>query len=174
MPQHIRDISEGIISDTNEFSSMQTFLIAIALCRGYLYGEYFLFQKEYQTGKGYNPFDWPIDKILHAMEPTDAKNLTGDHNMAEHVDPFFPILISESVALSGDFEAHNTPEVAEKSQQMMMFGLLARFAEIRLENQKDGGDQFDKINEVVALQPNVMGIGINFNKLPRFQLHTPS
>ena len=170
MPSHMATIGDGVLADARKsFTDIQAFLILMALYRGYLYGEYFLNQEKYKSGGEFSPSSFDATKIMDEIIPKGSNNLPDDYNIAEHVDLFFHALISESVHVySDDLSEHNTPDVANKSQQQMMLGLLARFAEIRLADRDKKNNIIDHLNEIVILNPNIAGVGINFNKLLQF------
>ena len=164
LPKHMRQIG-GAVIELNKKNDMIAFLSLIAFYRGYLYGEYFINKDRYALGKAIEFDEYEKSEVMDVILK-DGKE--GD-NLASKLDLFFHLLVDSSVHIDEKRIPIETIEKAqENSKKQMILGLLVRFSEIKLKAKKKKGTSQDMINQVVCLQPNFFGIGINFNKLIDF------
>ena len=165
LPKQITQIGDAVL-ELNKHDKMTAFLLLIALYRGYLYGEYFI-------NKGRYVFDNSID--FNEYDKTEVMDeILGDgkegDNLALKLDIFFHVLVDNSIHIHEEkISQESIEKIKESSKQQMILGLLVRFAEIKIEAKKNkNGTIQNMINQIVCLQPNFFGVGINFNKLIDF------
>ena len=161
LPKQITSVGDSLMQLPDKDSS-QKFLLIMALYRGYLYGEFFINGDKYKLGE---------DVIFTDHSPKDVMDIMlngrqrGD-NIADSLDLFFHILVSNSK--NSSIEIGGEKPTDSDVEKYMMMGLMVRFSELKLTNQNK---KIDLFNDVVMLNPNFFGLGINFNKIISFLSH---
>ena len=158
LPKQITSVGNGILQLPDK-EDTQKFLLIMALYRGYLYGEYFVNSDRYKIGAKISFVEHNPKEIMDIMFEGRKE---GD-NLADRLDLFFHILVRNSKNSSIQIGKEN-PEDSDVELYMMM-GLMIRFSELKFAH-KD--DMSNRLNEIIMLQPNFMGIGVNFNKILNF------